>query len=437
MSEVDKEALESFVTSALRSRLEESAKAVIELRQQLGSSLERVESAIQIAGEKTLSIPDDLLPLPAPAEGADATLGHIHRAQTEMLSATEQVGLLTQLLLSCAVSCPRVAFFIVRKDAMLGWAARGFDGAKDADMRSLSIGIGEDAILGAAYRSAAPVLGSEERFPGDRGFLSRLGAAPPAEAMAVPILLRDKIAAILYGDSGAEERITDPELPQVLALHAGLCLETLAARQKYPRPPASASASRSGAAQASNPGTASVAPPSPPPAMPDSSSLTGIFQRPSGLTPSGGIPAVRPSSHAPAGGMPAVRPSSLTPSGGIPAVRPSVPVSRPAPPEAEELVEAVEEAAPVSDADRKLHEEARRFARLLVSEMVLYNEKQVEEGRRNKDIYERLRDDIDRSHQMYEQRISQQVRASSNYFYEEMVRTLANGDRSAIKVPWA
>ncbi len=421
MSEVDKEALESFVTSALRSRLEESARAVIELRQQLVSSLERVESAIQIAGEKTLSIPDDLLPIPAPAGGADATLGHLHRAQTEMLSATEQVGLLTQLLLSCTVSCPRVAFFIVRKDAMLGWAARGFDGAKDSDMRSLSIGIGEDTILGAAYRAAAPVLGSEEQFPGDRGFLSRLAAEPPAEAMAVPILLRDKIAAILYGDSGAEERITDPELPQILALHAGLCLETLAARQKYPRPPASAS--RSGAAQASMPGAASVMPASPAPVMPDSSSLTGIFQRPSGLTPSGGVPAVRP--------------SGLTPSGGIPAVRPSVPVSRPAPSEAEEFVEAVEEEAPVSDADRKQHEEARRFARLLVSEMVLYNEKQVEEGRRNKDIYERLRDDIDRSHQMYEQRVSSQVRASSNYFYEEMVRTLANGDRSAIKVPWA
>ncbi|PYQ59926.1 MAG: hypothetical protein DMF53_17995, partial [Acidobacteria bacterium] len=49
---------------------------------------------------------------------------------------------------------------------------------------------------------------------------------------------------------------------------------------------------------------------------------------------------------------------------------------------------------PVSADNQALHEEARRLARLLVSEIKLYNEEQVEEGRRNRDIYERLREDI-------------------------------------------
>jgi hypothetical protein len=72
-------------------------------------------------------------------------------------------------------------------------------------------------------------------------------------------------------------------------------------------------------------------------------------------------------------------------------------------------------------------EEARRFARLLISEIKLYNERAVLEGREQANLYERLRDDIDRSRQMYDERIPQDVRSSSNFFYEELVVILADG----------
>jgi hypothetical protein len=45
---------------------------------------------------------------------------------------------------------------------------------------------------------------------------------------------------------------------------------------------------------------------------------------------------------------------------------------------------------------RKKHEEAQRFARLLVSEIKLYNEAKVKQGQKTKDLYD-LRDDIERS----------------------------------------
>ena len=77
-------------------------------------------------------------------------------------------------------------------------------------------------------------------------------------------------------------------------------------------------------------------------------------------------------------------------------------------------------------------EEARRFARLLVSEIKLYNERAVLEGREHGNLYERLRDDIDRSRQMYEERIPGDVRADSNYFYEELVEILADGRPDAL-----
>jgi len=82
--------------------------------------------------------------------------------------------------------------------------------------------------------------------------------------------------------------------------------------------------------------------------------------------------------------------------------------------------------------DAKKHDEARRFARLLVSEIKLYNESKVEVGRKNKDLYERLKEDIDRSRQMYDERIGEDVRKSSNYFYDELVRILADGDAEAL-----
>ena len=67
-----------------------------------------------------------------------------------------------------------------------------------------------------------------------------------------------------------------------------------------------------------------------------------------------------------------------------------------------------------------------------MSEIKLYNEGKVEQGRKNKDLYERLKEDIDRSRQMYDERIGEDVRKSSNYFYDELVRILADGDAGSL-----
>jgi hypothetical protein len=89
-------------------------------------------------------------------------------------------------------------------------------------------------------------------------------------------------------------------------------------------------------------------------------------------------------------------------------------------------------AQPVSPEEQKAHEDAKRFARLVVSEIKLYNEQKVLEGRRSKNIYEVLKDDIERGRQMYTDRVPAQVRDSTNYFYDELVRILAGGDASAL-----
>jgi hypothetical protein len=90
-------------------------------------------------------------------------------------------------------------------------------------------------------------------------------------------------------------------------------------------------------------------------------------------------------------------------------------------------------AAPAhSPEEQKAHEDAKRFARLVVSEIKLYNEAKVNEGRRHKDLYERLKEDIERGRQMYSDRVAPNIRESTNYFYDELVRILAGGDSAAL-----
>lgn len=82
----------------------------------------------------------------------------------------------------------------------------------------------------------------------------------------------------------------------------------------------------------------------------------------------------------------------------------------------------------VPDDERRIHNDARRFARLLVSEIKLYNEKKVIEGREAGDLYERLREAIDRSREMYDKRVQPPVAAKFDYFNYEVVNALAEGN---------
>ena len=77
---------------------------------------------------------------------------------------------------------------------------------------------------------------------------------------------------------------------------------------------------------------------------------------------------------------------------------------------------------------------ARRYARLLVSEIKLYHESAVVDGRRDRDLATRLGGEIARARVMYEQRVPPSVRERADYFRDELVRTLANGDATLLQV---
>ncbi len=127
----------------------------------------------------------------------------------------------------------------------------------------------------------------------------------------------------------------------------------------------------------------------------------------------------------------------------------SVPEAIPTPPvmakqpvavaQAEPIVASAAAAAPapaadpfanMSPEDADVHRKAQRFARLLVDEIKLYNQAKVAEGRKNKDLYDRLKEDIEKSRGTFQKRYGNSAAAGADYFSQEIVRSLAEDDAS-------
>ena len=78
---------------------------------------------------------------------------------------------------------------------------------------------------------------------------------------------------------------------------------------------------------------------------------------------------------------------------------------------------------------------AKRYARLLVSEIKLYNEAAVRVGRENRDLLYRLRSEIERARRLYEERVPAGTGPQHAYFQQELVQTLADGDAALLGEP--
>jgi len=59
-------------------------------------------------------------------------------------------------------------------------------------------------------------------------------------------------------------------------------------------------------------------------------------------------------------------------------------------------------------------------------------QQKVAEGRDQHDLYDRLREYIDRSREMYDKRVKAEVASRYDYFHGELVNTLAEGDVSKL-----
>jgi len=346
-------------------------------------------------------VPAELVePGAAPAAAGAAKPGSVGiEAVRGLDQAGTQVDVLHRFLDECRKHCSRAALLVARGGSIGAWKAVGFSshGGDDDAVRQIALPLTDGGLL------AKLMTGTAVRLPPVNDISTLLRASKVADAVAIPMVVREKISGALYADAVfGEEESFDPEALALMTYLAGLVVDRLASRKLKPAPalrvpepvkkaePAGMWMNEEAAAVEELPPSAEIeaAPAPAPPAPP-----AGAEERPR-ETPISSI---------------------VTPA--IPMPEPSRRLGGPL-------------AAAVSTDERQ--EEARRFARLLVSEIKLYNERAVLEGREGGNLYQRLKDDIDRSRQMYDERIPDDVRSSTNFFQEELVRILADGRPEAL-----
>ena len=86
----------------------------------------------------------------------------------------------------------------------------------------------------------------------------------------------------------------------------------------------------------------------------------------------------------------------------------------------------------LNEEEQNVHRDAKRFAKLLISEIELYSKVKVSAGRKNKDLYGSLKTDLQRSRQTYEKRFAKTQASRHDYLHDEIVRILANDDASIL-----
>src|SRR5882672_5712509 len=359
--------IESYIDGRLSGIKQEIAALQSQLNESLSRLLDR-QGDVQLDGAVAASISEHLRA--AHEQGIDLAASESSRAKgssdmaivkaaiSEIDEQESQASILKILVNRAAAFAPRVAFFVIKGEQSIGWRARGFQGTVgDTAIHQMSIPVAADTAVGNAARSCTPWSGGPGSHSEDHMILNRLGDEPPARIVAVPLVVRNRSVAVLYADSGAlDSEAINLEALETLVRVAGMAVELLAGRAAP-------------AQQAAEPQPAEIQPePQPEPQM---ESL------PIEVSPT----LVETPVEAPAES--AAPPAETSAPAATPRRRYGMDVELP--------IEVANEE------ERRLHNDARRFARLLVSEIKLYNEQKVADGRAQKDLYERLREYIDRS----------------------------------------
>jgi len=90
------------------------------------------------------------------------------------------------------------------------------------------------------------------------------------------------------------------------------------------------------------------------------------------------------------------------------------------------------EASDLSSVERDFHLRAQRFARVLVADLQLYRAAEIRDGKRKRDLYGTLRQEIDRSREAYGRKFPSAQTAGVDYFHQELVHSLAGDDEPAL-----
>jgi hypothetical protein len=324
------------------------------------------------------------------AERAESSSATLQKAVLAIQSGTNQKEILRALLDNTVLYSERAALFVIKAGAATGWQGTSFshnDAIKDF---SLDVSSG---LAARVMHSRTGESGSTSEI--DPRFIAKFGAPADGNAIVLPLLLKDKISALVYADSGPDDGGTfDAAALDVLVRATSAWLEVISQRKQAHK---EGTPETSHSAPASNDPFATHVPVHSAKAQPAPEAVVSA-------------PAAAMSAAA-AWGRPVT-----TPVGEVHSAE----------------VRAAEAPAALSPEDAETHRKAQRFARLLMDEIKLYNQAKVAEGRKHKDLYDRLKEDIEKSRQTYHKRYGNSAAGAADYFNQELIRSLAEDDVSLL-----
>jgi len=310
----------------------------------------------------------------AHSQSSSATL---QKAVLAIQSGTNQREILRALLDNTVLYSGRAALFVIKAGAATGWQGTSFSNNESIKDFSLDVSSG---LAARVMQSRSAESGSASEI--DQRFIAKFGAPVDGSAILLPLLLKDKISALVYADAGTAGGNLDDAALDVLVRATSAWLEVISQRKQ---------------AHKEETAESEVAHCSAPPATNDPFAAH---------TPIHTAKAQHGAEAAPAAAM-----SAAAAWGGPAAVSaPEIPAG----------------------ADGEIHRKAQRFARLLMDDIKLYNQAKVSEGRKHKDLYDRLKEDIEKSRTTYHKRYGNTLAGRADYFNEELIRSLAEDDVSLL-----
>jgi hypothetical protein len=430
--------------SALQSLLNESLSSFVERQsdvQMEGSMVAAIQEHLHTAHERGV----EMAASESSRAKASSDMAIVKSAIGEINEQKSQADILKALVNRASSFAPRVAFFVIKGEQASGWRGRGFEGSVGDDaIQQISFSVNADTVVSGAAKGLATWSGGPGSHSEDHLLLNRLGEEQPQRIVAIPLKARGRAVAVLYGDSaGLDSESINLEALETLVAVSGMAVELLSASrgggaaapkkavEEAPAPVEEPQPSYEPASEYSEAPVA-VAEPEPEPTFSGAETIESYQPEPE-PSPSSFVEPV--SADEPAG----VFEDSPAPAVEAESFGEQPPAWTPAPAEAALAAPrrryGQDAELPVEvhgDEERRLHNDARRFARLLISEIKLYNEQKVAEGRSEHDLYDRLREYIDRSREMYDKRVKAEVAARYDYFHGELVNTLAEGDVSKL-----
>jgi hypothetical protein len=346
-----------------------------------------------------------LAELPAGSDAAPASpannAGQASQGQTSLVQAVNSIHagatqkeILRALLDAGSAYAARLALFVVKGGNATGWQGRGF--GDDESIKDFALDMSAGPVAHSYQnRIAAPANIAEM----DRRFVDRFSGPENEQILMLPLVLKDKVAALLYADGGSENLLDAASL-ELLVLTTSSWLEVTSLRKQ---------------AQKDLGSEAAIAAP-PVAAAPPAQTVSSFSDPFAAHTPKHIAPIAAEPEPAAAEVVEVVEVAH--------AATASAAASAPA--------AAADPFAGMPAEDADTHRKAQRFARLLVDEIKLYNQAKVAEGKRHKDLYDRLKEDIDKSRSTYQKRYGTTVAASGDYFQKEVVRSLAEDDTAVM-----